>query len=257
MQISTFKHEFMQLAGVYITPDVVLLKKPMELYDLKEKTVIAAFDSLDEALTYPLHGKNLAARIAEIEEITFIYDGGRGGGSGMKSFSFGHAAGGGGGGGNGHDLPARMNVRMSGAKRSPEDALRAFREAHVADKYESAITVDEHGFVTRYEHGGATSVSIAGRKGEMIYHNHPGQVGGNFSDSDLISTSMGAERGIVASGREGDYKFVKTSKFKASEFVKAVKTAKMTGKDYTDAANRWLKANQKKYGYTYSFTPAK
>lgn len=255
MQISTFKHEFMQLAGIYITPDAVLLKKPMELYDLKEKTVIAAFDSLDEALAYPLHGKSLAARIAEIEEITFIYDGGRGGGSGLSSFKFGSAGGSGGAGSGRTDLPARMNVRMSGAKRSPDDALRAFREAHANDKYESAVTVDQHGFVTRYTHGNATSVRIAGSKGEMVYHNHPS--GGNFSDKDLVSVSMGAERGIVASGKFGDYKFVKTPKFKASAFIKAVKTARMTGKDYSDAANRWLKANQKKYGYKYSFTPAK
>lgn len=69
-------------------------------------------------------------------------------------------------------------------------------------------------------------------------------------------TAMSAERGIVASAREGDYKFVKTHKFKASSFIKAVKTARMKGKDYTDAVDRWLKANQKKYGYVYSFEKA-
>ena len=67
---------------------------------------------------------------------------------------------------------------------------------------------------------------------------------------------MSAERGIVASGREGDYIFVKTHKFNATGFTKAVKNATLRGKDYTDAADRWLKANQKKYGYKYSFKKA-
>lgn len=254
MRIEQFKREFKRLNGVYITDNVVLLKKPLELYDLKAACTIATFDSIDSALACELNGKTLEKHIAEWEKITFVYDGGRGSGAGMSSFSFGHASGGGSGAGN-SDLPARMNVRMSGARRSPDDALRAFRAAHANDSYESAVTVDEHGFVTRYTHGGATSVAISGSKGEMIYHNHPS--GGNFSDTDLINTAMGVERGIVASGKFGDYKFVKTPKFKASAFVKAVKTAKMTGKDYSDAANRWLKANQKKYGYSYSFTKAK
>ena len=154
------------------------------------------------------------------------------------------------------DLPARMNTRL-GVNRTPEDALRAFREVHVNDNYESGIAVDEYGYVTRYVHGTATSVAIAGGKGEMVYHNHPGTKGGNFSDSDLISTSMTGAKGIVASGKEGDYKFVKSHKFNAAGFIKAVKSAQMRGKDYDDAADRWLKANQQKYGYKYGFTKAK
>lgn len=255
MQIEQFKREFKRLNGVNITDNIVLFKKPLELYDLKATQTIATFNDLDSALVYELDGKTLEKRIADWKEIVFMRDGGRGSGAGMSTFSFGHASRGGGG-NDTSDYPARMNVRL-GAKRTPEDMLRAFREAHVNDDHESGVAVDEHGFVTRYVHGGATSVGISGGRGEMIYHNHPGKIGGNFSDSDLISTSMGAERGIVASGREGDYKFVKTHKFKASEFVKAVKTAKMSGKDYNDAAHRWLKANQKKYGYNYSFTKAK
>ena len=255
MLIEKFKEEFARLNGVYATEKVVLLREPLELYSLATGETIERFNSLDDALSYKLDGKTIEQLVSNWSEIVFIRDGGRGGSSGMQTFSFGHA-GGGGGGHDTPDLPSRMNVRLNGASRSPEDMLRAFREAHVNDSYESGVAVDEHGFVTRYVHGGATSVGINGRKGEMIYHNHPGKIGGNFSDSDLISTSMSAERGIVASGREGDYKFVKTHKFRASEFVKAVKNARMQGKDYNDAAHRWLKANQKKYGYKYSFTKA-
>jgi len=100
-------------------------------------------------------------------------------------------------------------------------------------------------------------VAISGKnKGNMILHNHPS--GGAFSDSGLISASLGNEKGIVASGKNGDYIFQKKGgHFKAAEFIKAVKTAKMKGKDYDDAVDKWLKANQKKYGYTYKFVKAK
>lgn len=255
MKIEKFKRDFKRLNGVYATDKVVLLRDPLELFNLATGKTIATFKDLDEALAYEIDGKTLEQRVADWTGITFKLDGGRGSTSGMSTFSFGHAPRGGGG-NDTPDLPARMNVRL-GVNRTPEDTLRAFREAHVNDSYESGVAVDEHGFVTRYVHGGATSVAINGRQGEMVYHNHPGKIGGNFSDSDLISTSMSGERGIVASGREGDYKFVKTHKFNASGFIKAVKSAKMKGKDYNDAAHRWLKANQKKYGYTYSFTKAK
>lgn len=254
MNINRFKHDFKKLNGCYATSRLLLLRKPLELYDLDTGTVVASFDNLDDALAYEIDGVTLEKRIASWTEIAFTRSGGRGGESGLSTFSFSHASGGGGGNYD-IDLPARMNVRL-GIQRNPEDMLRAFREAHVKDSYESGVAVDEQGFVTRYVHGDATSVAIWGRAGEIVYHNHPGTFGGNFSDSDLLSTSMSAERGIVASAREGDYKFVKTHKFKASSFIKAVKTARMKGKDYTDAVDRWLKANQKKYGYVYSFEKA-
>lgn len=79
---------------------------------------------------------------------------------------------------------------------------------------------------------------------------------------------MGTRRGIVAvsstKGRDtdtakyaGTYSFVKGTHFNASGFVKGVNSAKLSGKDYNDAVSKWLKANQKKYGYKYSFTKAK
>lgn len=256
MQADNFKREFRQLNGVYIDPpSVVLFRRPLELYDLENGETIATFRDLDEALAYELDGKTLLQLITGWESITFPRDGGRGGGSGLSTFKFDHARGSGRGDNERRDLPARLNVLM-GAERSPDAALKAFRDAHVDDRYEHGVAVDEHGYVTRYVHGDATSVGIWGGKGEMVYHNHPGKRGGNFSDSDLLSTSMSAEKGIVASGREGDYIFVKTHKFKASQFVKAVKSARMQGKDYDDAVGKWLTRNQKKYGYTYRFQKA-
>lgn len=260
MRIDIFKHEFKQLNGVMLTDTVMLFCRPLELYDMANNTTIATFKgkNLDVVLPYEIEGKTVQQIIEGLSSMPIIeLNGGRGGGSGMGEWSgkFGHAPHERGSGHDKSDLPARLNVKL-GANRSPEDMLKAFREAHVNDNFESGVAVDEYGFVTRYVHGGATSVGIYGRKGEMIYHNHPGTKGGNFSDSDLLSTAMSAEKGIVASGKEGDYVFVKTHKFNATAFTKAVKNATLRGKDYTDAADRWLKANQKKYGYKYSFNKA-
>lgn len=240
MKVETFRREFRQLNGVYVAPpSVVLFRRPLELYDLERGETIATFRNLDEALAYELNGKTLQQLVADWESITFTIAGGRGSGSGLGSFKFGHAS------GNGKDqtapdFPSRFNMRVE----SPEKTLKRFREFHVGDDYESGVTVDERGFVTQYVHGNTASVGIWGRKGEMVYHNHPS--GGAFSDSDLLSSSMTPAKGIVASGKKGDYIFVKTHKFKPSQFMKAVKSAVMQGKDYDDAVDKWLTRNQKK-----------
>lgn len=41
MQISSFLAEFKHRAGVFVTPAVVLLHSPLEVYDLTTDTVIA------------------------------------------------------------------------------------------------------------------------------------------------------------------------------------------------------------------------
>lgn len=43
----------------------------------------------------------------------------------------------------------------------------------------------------------------------------------------------------------------------AGAFVKAVNSAQLSGKDYNDAVSKWLKANQQKFGYKYSYQKAK
>ena len=166
-----------------------------------------------------------------------------------KEFKFGNASGG--KGKTVRDLPARINTMVSIKNKNPEEVLKAFRKVHALADKESAVTVDENGYVTQYVHGGKSSVAIQGRKGEMIYHNHPS--GGAFSKADLVNTALEPSKGIVASGKGGDYIFTKTQKFKAEAFVKAVETAKLKGKDYDDAANKWLAANAKKYGYEYKY----
>lgn len=85
---------------------------------------------------------------------------------------------------------------------------------------------------------------------------------------EIFDERQSRERGIVAvsskKGRDaatakyaGTYTFEKGNNFNASGLMKALSRAKISGKDYNDAVSAWLKKNQKKYGYKYSYTPAK
>lgn len=256
MQLEQFKREFRNVTAVMFGKDYALFHKPLRFVNLETEETVK-FDTLDDALAYELGGKTLAQRIAAMDSLNYGLDGGRGSGSGLnKTFKFGHAPHGNGNGSNSvKDLPAKLNVRVPINKKSPEAALEAFRQLHALSNTEFGVTVDEQGFITQYVKGDATSVGIWGKKGEMVYHNHPS--GGAFSDSDLLSTSASAQKGIVASGKNGDYIFVKGGHFDAQKFMSAVKNAKMSGKDYDDAVDKWLTKNQKKYGYTYIFRKAK
>ena len=269
MQIEQFKRDFKRLNGVYATDKVVLFRQPLELYSLANNKTIATFNSLDEALAYEIDGKTLEQRVADWTEITFpVEHGGRGSSSGMGFSGGWPSSGGSGKDETTGDLPARMNVKIS-VNRSYEDMLRAFTETHGSATEEHGVVVDEHGFATKYRHGNAGSISgLTGNGNEIAIHNHPRDGWPNFSKEDVVNTAMGTRRGIVAvSTREGrseesaryagTYTFVKGGHFDAPGFVKAVNSAKLGGKDYNDAVSRWLKANQKKYGYTYTYTKAR
>lgn len=269
MQKSTFRYYFKRLSGVFISDKVVLFRKPLQLYSLATDKVIADFKNLDEAFAFTVGNKTLAQIISGWKRIPVMAkNGGRGGGSGM-GFSGGWPAAGGGGDGFGSkDLPARMNVRLSGAARSYDDMLREFTKAHGGAGMEHGITVDTQGFTTQYIHGTTGAVAISGRTGEIVIHNHPGGGWPTFSKEDVIATAMEGSRGIVAvstpAGRSADtakyagtYTFVKGQRFNASGFVKGVNSAKLSGKDYNDAVDKWLRANQKKYGYSYTYVKAK
>lgn len=251
---STFEHLFKQSGGVRLDDHHILFRKPVELFNISTGESIS-FKSLDEALEHDFNGETIREYIKKASPDLFSIklQGGRGGSSGMgnQTFKFGHASGGNGPDRNESDFPSRVNVNI----KNPDETLKAFRKLHLDENREHAFTVDPQGFVTSYVHGNATNVSVIPRRGEMVYHNHPS--GGAFSDSDLISTAVSPGRGIVASGKNGDYIFQKSNGFKANSFVKAVRNAKMTGKSYDDAVDKWLTANQRKYGYKYEFRKAK
>lgn len=270
MRIEQFKRDFKRLNGIYATDKVVLLRNPLELYSLATGKTIATFKNLDEALAYEIDGKTLEQRVADWTEITFpVERGGRGSSSGMGfSGSWPSSGGGGSKDQTTADHPARMNVKI-GVNRTYEDMVRAFIAQHGSAEIEHGVVVDQYGFATKYLHGNAGSISgLSGNGTEIAIHNHPRDGWPTFSKEDVVNTAMGTRRGIVAvsttEGRGADtakyagtYSFVKGTHFNASGFIKGVNSAKLSGKDYNDAVSRWLKANQKKYGYTYSFTKVK
>ena len=269
MDIGAFKHDFKRLNGVFATPQVVLFRRPLELYDLSTGEILASFNSVDEALAYELEGVTLRERVAGWTGITFPAEfGGRGGGSGGYSGGFPS-----GGGDNGEDLteddfPARINVKVS-VQRNYQDMVDAFIKAHGSSFLEHGVVVDEYGFATKYKHGNIGSISgLTGSGKEIAIHNHPAHGWPVFSKEDVVNTALGTRKGVVAvstkAGRDektaqyaGTYTFVKGTHFNASGFVKAINEAQLKGKDVNSAAHSWLKRNQKKYGYKYSFVPAK
>ena len=270
MRIDQFKRDFKRLGGVYITRTVVLLRKPLELYNLVTDKTIALFDRLEDALAYELYGKTVESRIGDWTEIVFPPEfGGRGDSSGMSfKGAWENSPNGSGPDETTSDFPARMNVKI-GVSRTYEDMLRAFTETHASASEEHGVVVDRQGYATKYRHGNAGSISgLTGDGNEIAIHNHPAAGWPTFSKEDVVNTAMGSRRGIVAvssrTGRgaesakyAGTYTFIKGSRFNASGFVKAANSARLSGRDYNDAVNKWLKKNQSKYGYTYTFVRAK
>ena len=153
-----------------------------------------------------------------------------------------------------NDFPSRVNIDK--AKSTEDKTLQQFRRMYANADEEHGFAVDEQGYITVYKHGNASSVSWTPGElaGKLVYHNHPS--GSAFSKADMLTTAQTRARGIVASGRNGDYIFVKTQKFDAIGFQKALSGAKTAAKNYDEGVDRWLRRNAKKYGYKYEFKPA-
>lgn len=266
MHIEKFKSEFKRLNGVYATNQVVLFRNPLELYNLSTGEVIASFDSLEDALAFKIDGKTLEERVSAWTEIVFpVEHGGRGSGSGLGFSGKWPSAEGSAKDETVADLPARMNTKI-GIHRTYEDMVKAFADTHADADEEHGVVIDAYGFATKYRHGNSGSISgLTGNGTEIAVHNHPAGGWPTFSKEDVVNTALGTRRGIVAvsgtKGRSADtakyagtYSFVKGTRFNSSGFVKALNSATLSGKDYNDAVNKWLKANQKKYGYKYSYS---
>ena len=254
MKFSYFQAVFTQLSHWPLDSDgrYYLCARPLRLWDGETgKTV--KFTSMREAWDYVFDGaKTVAEALSGIERFELpALSGRKGGSSSMKDFKFGHAAHDGRGNWNPvQHLNAEANTRIK--VKTEKDAIKYFSDLYTNADHEYGMAIDNQGYVHSYVEGGSTSVPIWGRKGQLVVHNHPG--GGAFSDSDLISTSRSSESGIVAIGKGGDYYFRKNGgHFKSAQFERAVKRAKLRGHDYDDAVRRWLRANQKQYGYRFEF----
>lgn len=212
------------------------------------------FKQLDDVLDLEIEGQTIREHIENFEPKARTLEGGRGAGSGSGGGVFPFSSAGGDGKDKTHPLlNAYMNTAIK--ERTVEGAIKAFGDKYRNADHEYGAVVDAMGFSHKHVEGDAHSVSISGGKDQIVLHNHPS--GGNFSKADMVSISMGKEKGIVASGKHGDYVFMKKHNFNAKGFMKAMNNAKPKGKDYDDAVGKWLKANQKKFGYSYSFNKLK
>jgi hypothetical protein len=256
VRIEHFRYLFnRELDVFYLTEDVRIFKKPFNIWNEKTGESVD-FKTLDEVLDHKIDGVTVREIIEKMEK-PYIpeLEGGRGASSGSNgTFKFSGSRG---SGKSDAIPPAVANTKIK--SKSLEGALAEFKRNHLLANREFSYSVDEDGYVTGYNRGQKSSVAVPshGKQGKgrknMIIHNHPS--GGAFSDADLkVMASDKNAKGIIASGKKYDYKVEKGTHFKAQSFTKAVSNAKMKGKDYDDAVDKWLKKNQKKYGYTYSRT---
>lgn len=221
MEKESFRKLLKQRNGVEVREDLFVFND-FEVYDAatEESRKYVTFDEMWDA-----EEEVRTAVDDEKDGFTVTLDGGRGAGSssGEMGGGFSNSAGGKGRGVEKMLYPASFNAINSTSK-SYDDTLKNFANKYKNADHEYGVAVDDDGFVHKHVEGGAHSVTLVAKKGEMMLHNHPG--GGNFSDLDLINTAKEASKGVVAVGSKKTYTFVKTNKFKAKEFIKAVKKAK-------------------------------
>ena len=253
MEIQSFIYKMRDFNSVELADGIFLFKAPKgkwELWNVEDD--VEEGEIIDDLKNHP----KAVELIRELEGIDCTFCGGRGAsglntieirgrGIGVKSGRRGKGK------MDRENLPARMNNRIK--VKTLENAIAEFRKLHGKDGKESLIQVDTQGFVHGYTHGRAHSVSPAKiHKGALAIHNHPSN--STFSLADLQTTASTHARGVVATHSKGYRIFEKGNRFDSTGFTKDVVKAHRTalkGKNPNDAIDRWLKRNQKKYGYTF------
>lgn len=242
MKVSEFKSQFK--IG-YIFNDFVFNRKNHEIYDGDQSIF---HDSFEDALECNVNGKTVRQHIEELTRM-FSLDGGRGAsGAGRNPFQGQNS---GGGAPSVEDLPAKMNRMYNGNKMSQGNTVSTFRSEHATSKTEHAIMYDDDGFVSKYLHGGKSSVSFkpSDVAGKNMIHNHPS--GSNFSAADLNSFSNTNMKSLTAAGANRDYTITKGAHFDSAGFNRAMQNTRTTETDYNKAVGNFLRQNQGRYGYTY------
>ena len=157
--------------------------------------------------------------------------------------------------------------------------IKGFAQTHAGSKIEYGAVIDSRGYATGYYEGSSGSVSFPDRATENrhVIHNHPRGGWANFSGQDLVMMARSKSTGITAvsqnskarsnaseaykraykNRRAGTYKITKTHRFKPKEFEEAVRRVQVHDESYDLDLHKWLKANQRTYGYKYSYSKAK
>lgn len=275
MNRQQFDFEFGKKHGVnsfQLTDTLTVFRKPYEIWN-EETDESIYFKNVDELLKYEIEGVTVWDLIKNKDHLygDLTINGGRGSGSGRnKTFHMGHA--GSDGKGDGKDsprhFPAEANVKIK--TKTYDEALKQFSNFAKDKTKEYSYEVDGDGYVYGLIEGGGTSTSFTSmKKGSTIFHNHPlpkDATTSHFSDTDLFTfTRSNFHNGMVATHNKGThtvaYQVHKGTHFNATGFEKMVRSASkgkgIQGKTYDDAVDKMLKANAKKYGYTYKVTKIK
>ena len=248
MEIQAFIYKMRDFNSVELSDGIFLFKASKgkwELWNVEDD--VEEGEIIDDLRTHP----KAVELIGKLKTIEFeVMGGGRGAGGMGAVFSWK---------GDSHrgldhskdNLPARVNNKVKVKTR--EQAIKAFRDMHGKDAGESLVQIDRNGFVHHYRNGNKSNVTINKTvKGATLVHNHPNN--STFSPADMkvvASTNVGS---IIATHSKGYREFTKQSHFKQNDFLKAVARVEkngLKGKGPNDAVDRWLKRNQKKYGYTF------
>ena len=136
-------------------------------------------------------------------------------------------------------------------------AVKEFRTKYVDENVEFSANISKDGIIGKVKKGNIDSVYVSPEKDTIKIHNHPS--GTIFSLADIENQTFSIGDGIIASGKYGDYYFVKTPKFDGMKLANKIYNNKEDFKIlrmYGDWEG-WLKRNQERYGYVYKFIPSK
>lgn len=265
MELIQFKDELEARNGIALDSSNILFND-YELYNNETNSSIY-FNSFEELLEYKIDDKTIKEIIEQKETISEEEYGGRGSSSSTQRGNLFSGQGSRKAGkGRGEAInplpPAYVNTLTKARYKSVEATAKAFGKNLLNAEREYGGVIDKDGFAVDYTKGSKASVQHLERPNAYSIHNHPTKYlnkdGNKYynapSAPDLRNWALGRGKGtiVVASQTRSMYVMSKSNNFKAKEFVKGMKNAKSTSKGYDADVDKWLKQNQKTYGYKYS-----
>lgn len=271
MEVLDFKKELEDREGIVLNDNYILFKD-YELYNNQTNESVN-FKKFEEVLDYKIEDKTVKEVIEEKEDVSELDYGGRGasssgGGASLFSGKGERKAGKGKGEAMRPLPPAYINSLTSSRYKSVEKTSKEFGKKFLNEGREYAGVIDKDGFAVDYTKGNKASVQHLERPNAYSIHNHPSKVLNEKakgraiyynapSGPDIRNWALGKGKGtiVVASGNRTMYTLSKSNGFKGKDLVKGMRSAKSSGKDtYDKDVDKWLKQNQKTYGYKYTKT---
>ena len=134
-------------------------------------------------------------------------------------------------------------------------AVYGFSEKYADAKIEHSANISKTGKIGKVKSGKVDSVYVAPQKQTIKIHNHPR--GTVFSLEDIENQTFSVCDGIIATGKDGDYYFIKTGSFDGMKLANKIhnhREAFVQEIRYGDWEG-WLERNQDRYGYRFAYVP--